>query len=115
MASLKGAALGGLLSLLVVGGLHATAPSANPGFSEEADTSRGVVQRAVADHHCTYSGLSETAIPGSALIRTEAGEVRQVSFAVGWDVYNGRRPGTLIAVCRDDVRGDELLEISSSP
>ena len=40
--------------------------------------------------------------PASALIRTDAGEVRQVSFEVGWDVYNGRRAGTLIAVCRDE-------------
>ena len=102
LATLKGAALGGLLTLVVVGGQHGNAPSAHPGFSAEADASQGVVQRAVADHHCAYAGFGHQAIPGSALIRTDAGEVRQVSFEVGWDVYNGRRAGTLIAVCRDE-------------
>jgi hypothetical protein len=37
----------------------------------------------------------------AALIRTAQGTVRRVSFAVGWDVYTGRRPGTLIAACLD--------------
>jgi hypothetical protein len=109
LAAFKGAALGGLLTLVVVGGLHATAPSAHPGFTAEAGASQGVVQRALVDHHCSYSGLGDTSVPASALIRTKAGEIRQVSFSVGWEVYNGRRPGTLIAVCRDDTRGSELV------
>lgn len=36
---------------------------------------------------------------GSALIRTAGGQLREVPFRVGWDVYTGRRPGTLVAVC----------------
>lgn len=39
------------------------------------------------------------AADGSALIRTVGGELRQVPFRVGWDIYTGRRPGTLVAVC----------------
>jgi hypothetical protein len=106
LATFKGAALGGLLVLVVVGGLHTDAPSAHPGFTAEADTHQRIVQRAVADHRCSYVGFGEQVVPASALIRTTAGEVRQVSFEVGWEVYNGRRPGTLIAVCLDD-RGPE--------
>lgn len=111
LATLKGAALGGLLTLVVVGGLHATAPSANPGFTAEADAYQRVVQRAVADHHCSYAGFGDGTLPASALIRTTAGEVRQVSFEVGWDVYNGKRPGTLIAVCLDDTGSSGLVQV----
>ena len=112
LATLKGAALGGLLTLVVVGGQHAPAPSANPGFTAEADASQGAVQQAVADHHCSNGGFGDKTVPGPALIRTDAGEVRQVSFEVGWDIYNGRKSGTLIAVCHDDTRGNELVQVS---
>ena len=111
LATFKGAALGGLLTLVVVGGLHATAPSAHPGFTAEADAYQRVVQRAVADHHCSYAGFGSTTTPTSALIRTTRGKLRQVSFEVGWDVYNGRRPGTLIAVCLDDTGPSGLEQV----
>lgn len=48
---------------------------------------------------CTRTGAADGA--GSALIRTHQGRVRQVSFDVAWDVYEGRRPGTVVAVCVD--------------
>jgi hypothetical protein len=105
LATVKGAALGGLLALLVVGGLHTASPSAHPAGSEEPDAYRSAVQRAVADHHCSYTGLPDGAIPSSALIRTTHGQLRRVSFDVGWDVYTGRRPGTLVAVCAEEPSG----------
>jgi hypothetical protein len=105
LATFKGASLGGLLTLVVVGGLHGTAPSAHPGTSQELDADQRVVQRAVADHHCSYSGFGHGSIPSSALIRTARGQLRQVSFEVGWDVYTGKRPGTLVAVCLDEPGG----------
>ena len=101
LASLKGAGVGGLLTVVVVNGLSAGAPSATPAATPPASEHRGVVARAVVDHRCSYDGYGARAVPGSALIRTDAGRVRLVSFDVGWDVYNGRRPGTLIAVCLD--------------
>jgi hypothetical protein len=104
LATVKGAALGGLLTLVVVGGLRATTPSAHPRGSEADDAYERVVQRAVLDHHCSYAGFGDTGIPASALIRTSGGQLRQVSFEVGWDVYNGKRPGTLVAVCLDEPR-----------
>ena len=112
LATFKGAALGGLLTLVVVGGLHVNAPSARPGDATETDAYQSVVQRAVVDHHCSYSGFGSEAIPTSALIRTDSGEVRQVSFEEGWDVFNGKRPGTLIAVCLDDTDSGKLVRVN---
>jgi hypothetical protein len=112
LATIKGAALGGLLTLVVVGGLHPSAPSADPGFTAEADAYQRVVQRAVADHQCSYAGWGDQAVPSSALIRNARGELRQVTFEVGWDVYIDKLPGTLIAVCLDDTRGNELVWVS---
>ena len=99
---LKGAALGALLSIVVVGGLRIESPDATTSAQTSSDAYTRVVQRATTAHNCSVKGYGDSAIPASALIRTSSGEVRQVSFEVGWEVYNGRRPGTLIAVCLDD-------------
>ena len=111
LATFKGAALGGLLTLVVVGGQHVAAPSAQPGDAAETDAGHRVLQHAVAVHHCSYSGFGSRAVPASALIRTPAGRVRQVSFEEGWDVYNGKLPGTLIAVCRDEAGSGGLTPV----
>jgi hypothetical protein len=102
LALFKGAALGALLLLVVAGGPHTAARPARPGTTAASESDR-VVERAVTDHRCSYAGSGrEAAVSASALIRTTGGELRQVSFEVGWDVYNGRRPGTLVAVCLDE-------------
>jgi hypothetical protein len=54
-----------------------------------------------AGSDCSFRGAAAGDGPPTALIRTERGRVREVPFAVGWDVYNGRRPGSLLAVCSD--------------
>ena len=112
LALVKGAALGALLTLVVAGGLHAAAPSAHPHATGPTDSGQRVVERAVADHHCSYSGFRGTSVPASALIRTADGKLRQVSFDVGWQVYNGSRPGTLVAVCRDRPGAGRLVRVS---
>jgi hypothetical protein len=81
----KAAALSALLMLVVAGGLNAAGPSARPD--------------AVAQGHQRADQPAGTGDACPALIRTARGQLRQVSFAVGWDVYNGLRPGTLVAVC----------------
>jgi hypothetical protein len=111
----KGFALGGLLTLVVVGGLHATAPTARPGASEATTSYPRVVDDAVTDHHCSHTGLGGGEIPASALIRTTRGKVRQVSFDVGWKVYTGRRPGTLLAVCQDEPDRSRLVATGANP
>jgi hypothetical protein len=115
LATVKGAALGGLLTLVVVGGLHAATPSAHQDDRTENDAYHRVIERAVSDHRCSYSGFDSGNVPTSALIQNARGEVRQVTFEVGWDVYNGKRPGKLIAVCLDDTRGNELVQVSTRP
>jgi hypothetical protein len=114
LATVKGAALGGLLSLVVVGGLHLATPSALPGAAQD-DAYRRVAQRAGADHHCSSARLGDGSMASSALIRTSRGALRQVSFAVGWDVYTHRRPGTLIALCLPGTWGWDPHEVSSQP
>ena len=107
---IKGASLGALLSIVVVGGLHTGSPAADSS-AQTSDAYKRVVERAVAAHNCSFEGYGDSAIPESALIRTTRGELRQVSFEVGWDVYNGRRPGTLIAVCLEDPHDGGLVEV----
>jgi len=104
LATSKGVALGGLLTLLVVSGLHDGAPAAHPG-PEEPEVGRGSVLSAVAGQHCSHSAPGRHTVRSAALIRTTRGVVRKVSFETGWDVYTGRRPGTLVAVCIDGPSG----------
>lgn len=111
LALVKVAVLGVLLILVVAGGLRATGPSAHPGAPDPGDSYQRDVERVVADHHCSHAGLDRTAIAASALIRTREGRLREVSFEVGWDVYNGRRPGTLVAVCLDEPAATGLVDV----
>ena len=89
----KAATLGVLVSLMVIGGLRSDpSPGAAPGTE---DAYARIQARADAGQRCS----SEQSAAGAAVIRTEAGRLRVVSFATGWAVYNGRRPGELVAVC----------------
>jgi hypothetical protein len=102
---LKAAALGCLLSLVVIGGLRTSDPAATTNGPAAAGAYERVVARAAIQQQCPSGGSAPGSFPGSsaasALIRTEGGQVRAVSFETGWDVFNGRRPGSLIAVCVD--------------
>jgi hypothetical protein len=99
----KSAGLGALLSLSVVGGLEAGSPTDGPTSGSVDDAYQRVVERAVADHRCSFQGFGAQVQAASALIRTSGGNLRVVSFEKGWDVYNGKRPGSLVAVCLDDL------------
>jgi len=99
----KGAGLGSLLALVLVGGLETGSAGGSGGAASADDAYERVVDRAVADHRCWSRGLDDGSEATSALIRTVRGDVRVVSFEKGWDVYNGKRPGDLIAVCVDDI------------
>jgi hypothetical protein len=97
----KAMALGSFLSLVVAGGLHSSGSAATSHTNAVDDAYGRVAARAVVDHRCTSEGVTRGARTASALIRTEGGHVRAVSFETGWDVFNGKRPGRLIAVCVD--------------
>ena len=102
LTAVKGAALGALLSLSLVGGLQAASSTDGTATESVDDAYQRVVERAVSDHRCSFEGFGGHALAGSALIRTSGGNLRVVSFERGWDVYNGKRPGRLVAVCLDD-------------
>ena len=102
LTAAKGAALGALLSLTVVGGLQTSSSTSGTAAGSVSDAYERVVERAVPDHRCSLPGSGSQAPAGSALIRTSGGHLRVVSFERGWDVYNGDRPGRLVAVCVDD-------------
>jgi hypothetical protein len=101
LTAVKGTCLGALASLVVIGGIQTSSPG-QTGTASVDDAYERVVQRAVTDHRCSASGFDDASQPASALIRNARGDVRIVSFEKGWDVYNGKRPGNLIAVCLDD-------------
>ena len=52
----KGASLGGLLSIVVVGGLRAASPDADTSAHTASDAYERVVERAVATHSCSFQG-----------------------------------------------------------
>ena len=109
LTTFKVLALAGLLVGVVVGGLRTGTPGEDPASASQSYDR--VVDRAMAAHECAYSGFGADTVPASALIRTAQGRVRQVSFEVGWDVFNGRRPGTLIAVCLDQPADASLIQV----
>src|SRR5689334_19930509 len=73
--------------------------------SAQADTVRDAVvaHPAAAEHglmrshHCSQSAVRD-AFPRSALVLVHD-DLRFVSFARGWAMYEHRAPGTLVAVC----------------
>jgi hypothetical protein len=102
----KAGGLGALVALSTLGGLpgvSSTAGSGGPGSVDEAY--QRVVERAASDQRCAPQALGPQTHAVSALIRTSGGNVRVVSFEKGWDVYNGKRPGSLIAVCLEGLTG----------
>jgi len=101
LTAVKGTCLGALASLVVIGGLQTSSPG-QTGTASVDDAYERVVQRAVTDHRCSASGFDDGSQAASALIRNARGDVRVVSFEKGWDVFNGKRPGDLIAVCLDE-------------
>ena len=103
LTAVKGTGLGVLLSLVVIGGLQATSSTGRAGAESGDDAYQRVVQRAATNHRCSFQGFDRKTPVASALIRTSGGNVRVVSFEKGWDIYNGRRPGSLIAVCLEEV------------
>ena len=53
----------------------------------------------IAELRCSTTGFPDGEIPASALVR-RGSSLEQVSFGAGWAAYEGKAPGTLVAVCR---------------
>lgn len=96
-----------LVASMVVAGLASDpAPSGPPspgyaGFpvrdaSDSPSASRE--SRLLAAHDCSASGFAD-ATPLSAIVRSPRGQLRHVSFDVGWEVYSRHGAAQLVAVC----------------
>ncbi|WP_244930991.1 hypothetical protein [Nocardioides sp. W7] len=64
-----------------------------------ADGYAQVVRPVLAEHGCTPVGFDDVEDVRAALVRTPRGRLVLVSAARGREVYDGRRPGVLVAVC----------------
>ena len=103
LLAVKAAVLGAVLALTVTTGVtasgtNAAVPDARPPVLT-MDASAQVVQRVMSEHNCSSTGFAPGTQPDSALVRTTRGKLRVVSFDRGWDVFTGRAPGLLVAVC----------------
>lgn len=87
--------------VLLVGALGRPSPAERDRSERVAAQSAVAAQvaRLMEAERCSYTGFGADVIPAKALLRTDADTVEVVSFARGWAAYEGRRPGTLVAVC----------------
>ncbi|MDN4161353.1 hypothetical protein [Nocardioides abyssi] len=102
LLAVKAAVLGAVLALTVTTGVNAAGTTAAPDARPPVltmDPSAQVVQQVMSQHNCSPTGFAPGTQPDSALVRTTRGHLRVVTFDRGWDVFTGRRPGLLVAVC----------------
>jgi hypothetical protein len=104
LSTLRAMVLGALLSISVGLGLNAALSPDHPNDERmRADGFTRQVHAAMKQHHCSTTGFGANSLPPTALIRTGHGRLRVVTFVEGWAVFSGERPGTLVAVCLDDL------------
>ena len=98
----KAASVGALLSVTTGAWMSAsqTLEPPRPDLGR-ADAAVTLVERTMREHRCSTTGFGASVQPGGALVRSEAGQLRTVTFDEGWAVFTGERPGTLVAVCLD--------------
>ncbi|MDO3395307.1 hypothetical protein [Nocardioides cremeus] len=95
LRALRMGALAAVVSVAV--GAHVRAETATPPTPSEIGAAQ--LERLMSDHRCSTTGFADGSLPGSALLRTERGQLRVVGFARGWQAHEGLLPGTLVAVC----------------
>ncbi len=95
----------GLTKVAVIGsvataGLAAQpAASSGPGYAGyPAGEAPTPAARLLVEHRCSAVGFAD-ATPLSAIVRTARGQLRHVSFDVGWEVYTRHGAAQLVAVC----------------
>jgi hypothetical protein len=104
LTTFKALVLGALLALTVGIGVNAAAEQDSPPPSAvTVDAYTKVVQKKMSEHQCSATGFGAEEVPTSALVRTERGRLRMVSFDAGWAVFTGEAPGQLVAVCLDEA------------
>ncbi|MBZ5735801.1 hypothetical protein K8Z61_15005 [Nocardioides sp. TRM66260-LWL] len=93
-------AIGVVLLTAWLGAPHAASGSPERTAAAAQDAVQAArVDRLMTRERCSPTGFGPSVIPARALLRTGDGVVRVVSFDRGWAAYEGRAPGTLVAVC----------------
>jgi hypothetical protein len=104
LTTVKALVLGALLALTVGIYVNASAEQESPPPSAvNVDAYTEVVLKKMTEHECSVTGFGASAVPTSALVRNQQGKLRLVSFDRGWAVFTGEAPGTLVAVCLDEL------------
>lgn len=97
--SLRSALTAGGLTLLVgLGAMSVLGQEPAPPIDQIGLSARGL-DRMLERNHCSTTGFGRDVIPSSAVVRRADGTTALVSFDQGWKVFNGERPGELVAVC----------------
>jgi hypothetical protein len=103
-AALTAAALTLLVCLGAISVIGAPPEAAVP---EQLGLSSGL-SRMLERNNCSTTGFAPDVIPSKAIVIRPSGVSELVSFDYGWQVFEGTRPGQLVAVClgrQHSVRG----------
>lgn len=86
------ALLAGLGALDVFGAPPEAAPTQQLEVSSKVD-------RMLERNNCSITGFGPDVIPSKAIVTSPSGIAQVVPFDYGWQVFEGAKPGELVAVC----------------
>lgn len=98
---------GGLTLLVGVGAISVISAPPEAAVPEQIGLSSGL-DRMLERNHCSTTGFEPDVIPSKAIVINARGVSELVSFDHGWEVFEGEKPGELVAVClgrRASARG----------
>lgn len=81
-----------LAAISVIGAPPQAAPTQQLGLASGLD-------KMLERNNCSTTGFGPEVIPSKAIVTSPGGITELVSFDYGWKVFEGKRPGELVAVC----------------
>lgn len=81
-----------LAAISVIGAPPESAPTQQLGLASGLD-------KMLERNNCSTTGFGPEVIPSKAIVTSPGGITELVSFDYGWKVFEGQKPGELIAVC----------------
>lgn len=81
-----------LAAISVIGAPPEAAPTQQLGLASGLD-------KMLERNNCSTTGFGPEVIPSKAIVTSPGGVTQLVSFDYGWKVFEGRKPGELVAVC----------------
>lgn len=91
------------LALTGLAGFALVSVMTSPTPQSPATKDQSQLARMVRAHRCSPLAVADHRARRSAVVRTPAGDLRQVTYRVGLQMHRGVRRGTLLAVCADPV------------